>query len=214
MNRTRVKICGITSETQARDVCACGVDAIGLVFHAASPRCVDVDAAARICAAAAPLVTVVGLFVDAPEVTVREVLDRCPLDVLQFHGEEDAAYCSGFGRPYIKAIRMRPDIDIAAVIDEHKTARAFLFDAFQPGVAGGTGTSFDWRRLPELERPWLLAGGLDASNVGEAMEAAAPPAVDVSGGVESAPGIKDTALVRRFMAAVRAADQRMQKDAA
>lgn len=182
------------------------MDAIGLVFYASSPRCVSPQEAAAICRALDPLVTAVGLFVDADEAQVRSTLADCPLDVLQFHGGEDAAYCSQFARPYWKAVRMRPDVDVPGEVAAHAAARAFLLDSYRPGVPGGTGASFAWDRVPAMTRPWMLAGGLNAENVGAAIAQANPPAVDVSGGVESAPGEKDPEKIRHFVAAVRAAD--------
>jgi phosphoribosylanthranilate isomerase len=211
---TRVKICGISTVEQARWVCDSGADALGLVFHAASPRAVEPATAREICAAIDPLLSVVALFVDAPEDAVREVLAQCPIDQLQFHGEESPEYCASFRRPYIKALRMRPGLDVSAAARDYAAARALLLDSYRPGVAGGTGETFDWGRVPELQRPWMLAGGLTPDNVAGAMTRLRPPAVDVSGGVESAPGQKDPALLRRFIAAVRATDERMHEDAA
>jgi phosphoribosylanthranilate isomerase len=199
---------------QARWVCDAGADALGLVFHAASPRAVDLSTARAICAAIDPLMSVVALFVDAPAQRVHEVLGECAIDQLQFHGDESPAYCASFQRPYIKALRMRPGLDVAAAAQQYAAARALLLDSYRPGVAGGTGETFDWGRVPELRRPWLLAGGLTPDNVAAAMTRLRPPAVDVSGGVESAPGQKDPALLRRFLAAVRATDERMHEDAA
>lgn len=214
MPRTRVKICGIRTVEDAVAVAAAGADALGLVFYAPSPRAVDLATAAAICRAADPLLSLVALFVDPRPEAVTAVLERCPVDLLQFHGAEDAAFCEQFRTPYIKALPMRPGLDVAAAVAAHPRARAFLFDAWQPGRAGGTGQTFDWGRLPAVSRPWLLAGGLDADNVGAAIAALHPPAVDVSGGVESAPGRKDAERVRRFIAQVRAADQLEYEDAA
>lgn len=212
--RTRVKICGITDRAQAAAVCEAGADALGLVFYADSPRAVSLEQAAQISAAVAPLVTVVALFVDPPAALVRDVLSACAVDQLQFHGDEDASFCEQFERPYIKALRMRPELDLAAAMAGHPRARSLLFDSYRPGVPGGTGECFDWSRLPALARPWMLAGGLGPDNVGAAISTLRPPAVDVSGGVESAPGIKDPDLVRRFVQAVGEADEQLEKDAA
>jgi phosphoribosylanthranilate isomerase len=212
--RTRVKICGIRS---AGDACAAvdaGADALGLVFYAASARAVDVAAAARICNAVAPLVSIVALFVEPTVQEVERVLAACPVDLLQFHGDEDAPFCEQFQRPYLKALRMRPGLDVGGAMARHPRARAFLFDAWHPEQPGGTGQTFDWQRLPTLDRPWLLAGGLTPDNVGSAITRLRPPAVDFSGGVESAPGQKDRERLRRFMAAVRAADHNECEDAA
>lgn len=206
MTRTRIKICGISDVEQARAVSDAGADALGLVFYPQSPRHVNLERAVEICRAVSPLLTIVGLFVDPKQSAVEEVLARCPIHLLQFHGNENARFCEGFARPYVKALRMRPELDVDAAIADYRSASAFLFDAYTPGVPGGTGSTFDWARLPSLYVPWLLAGGLTAENVGQAMRASAPPAVDVSGGVEVAPGRKDPRLISQFVQAVRAAD--------
>lgn len=211
---TRIKICGVTTPAIAASACAAGADALGLVFYPPSKRAVTAEHSAEIVAAMAPLVTSVGLFVDPTAAEVEAVLAVCSLDCLQFHGCETAAFCSQFQRPYIKAVSMRPDVDIPAVLAEHAGARAFLFDAWREDAPGGTGETFDWRRLPDVQRPWMLAGGLSPDNVGAAIEQLAPPAVDVSGGVENAPGVKDPVRIRRFIDAVRKADQRRHEDAA
>ena len=211
---TRIKICGVTTPAAALAACDAGADALGLVFYAPSRRAVSVAQAVEILAAMPPLVTSVGLFVDPEAPEVEAVLADCALDCLQFHGQENAEFCRQFGRPYIKAVSMRPEVDIEAVLAEHRAARAFLFDAWREDAPGATGETFDWRRLPEIRRPWMLAGGLTADNVGAAIRQLAPPAVDVSGGVESAPGTKDPVRIRQFVAAVREADQRRHEDAA
>lgn len=212
--RTRVKICGISNVEQARAVSESGADALGLVFYDKSPRAVDVATAREICSVAAPLVSIVALFVDAPADTVRAVTRECQVDLLQFHGSERADFCEQFERPYIKALRMTPGLDVAAELRTHPRARAWLFDSYRAGVPGGTGETFDWTRLPSLSQPWLLAGGLNPDNVGAAIRVARPPAVDVSGGVERAPGEKDPDLIRRFIDAVRSADEHLHEDAA
>jgi phosphoribosylanthranilate isomerase len=214
MVRTRVKICGITDGAQARAVSEAGADAMGLVFYPDSPRYVTPERAAEICRDVGPLVTVVGLFVDPNPEWVATVLSTCTLDQLQFHGEEDAGFCEQFARPYIKALRMRPGLDIAAAVAAHPQARAFLLDAYRPGVPGGTGDTFPWERIPPIARPWMLAGGLTPENVSTAIGVANPPAVDVSGGVERAPGEKDPTLIRQFINVVRCADQGMHEETA
>jgi phosphoribosylanthranilate isomerase len=156
----------------------------------------------------------VALFVDPDAAYVERILAACTVDLLQFHGSESDAFCARFRRPWIKAVPMRPGVDVAEAVARHPGARALLFDAWREDMPGGTGETFDWQRLPKLSRPWLLAGGLDAANVGDAVIRLRPPAVDVSGGVESAPGIKDRERMMRFTAAVRAADQRVYEDAA
>ncbi|WOJ95687.1 phosphoribosylanthranilate isomerase [Congregibacter brevis] len=211
---TRVKICGVRSAVMAEQACEAGVDAIGLVFYEKSSRAVTASEAVEVVRGVQALVTTVGLFVDASAEEVTQVLDRCPVDCLQFHGNESAEFCLQFGRPYIKAISMRPQVDIEALLTEHSDARSVLFDAWRPDAPGGTGDTFAWDRLPKLRKPWILAGGLTADNVSKAIEQVGPPAVDVSGGVESAPGIKDPERMRAFVNAVREADKRKHEDAA
>ncbi len=207
MPHTRIKICGITRAEDAKVVADSGADALGLVFYPPSPRCVDLDSAQQIAAHAAPFLTLVGLFVDPEPEQVEAALQRLPLDMLQFHGDESADFCAGFGRPWMKALRVRPELDLAQAAAPYRDARAILLDAYQPGVPGGTGTTFDWELARrELPAPVVLAGGLQPANVGEAVAQLRPAAVDVSGGVESAPGIKDAAAVNAFVRAVREAD--------
>ena len=211
---TRVKICGVRSATMARQACDAGADAIGLVFYSPSSRAVAAHEAREVIKGAQALVTSVGLFVVPSVDDVLRVLDCCPLDCLQFHGSESAAFCEQFGRPYIKAISMRPEVDINALLQEHEGARAVLFDAWRPDAPGGTGDTFAWERIPALSRPWILAGGLTPENVGDAIRQVAPPAVDVSGGVEDTFGEKDPQRMRLFIDAVREADKCKYKDAA
>ena len=207
MTRTRVKICGLTRPQDVESVVEAGADAIGLVFHPASPRAVTPEQAARLCGLLPPFVAAVGLFVDAPEAQIRAILDRVPLDLLQFHGEEPAALCTALGRRWIKAIRMRPGLDLAAQARTYRGAAGLLLDAFDPAVAGGTGQTFDWGRVPrDLGMPIVLAGGLRPENVAEAIRRVQPFAVDVSGGVESAKGIKDPAKISAFLQGVRDGD--------
>lgn len=201
--RVRTKICGITRVEDALVAAQAGVDAIGLVFYAKSPRAVSVLQAQRIVAALPPFVTVVGLFVNASRDEVNAVLSHVPLDVLQFHGDETAAECEGFSRPYFRALRMQPGLDIAALATQYTGAQGVLLDAWVPGMHGGTGERFDWARIPKnLAKPLILAGGLNADNVADAVLQVQPWAVDVSGGVESSPGIKDAEKIRKFLYAV------------
>lgn len=204
---TRIKVCGITRAEDARTVAASGADAIGLVFYAKSPRHVSAEQAAQLVAALPPFVTTVGLFVDADAAFVREVLAAVPLDVLQFHGDETPEYCAQFGRPYLKAIRVRAGVDLLQCAAQFSTARALLLDAYVAGVPGGTGATFDWGLIPrQLPLPVILSGGLDAENVAEAIERVRPYAVDVSSGVEAAKGIKDAAKVAAFVKEVKRVD--------
>jgi len=200
----RSKICGITRVEDALAAVEAGADAIGLVFYAKSPRAVSVQQARAIVAALPPFVTSVGLFVDASRCELGEILDAVPLDLLQFHGDETPDECDHYGRPYIKALRVKPGDDIAAQVARYANARGVLLDTFVPGIPGGTGEAFDWSLVPaQLSKPVILAGGLTAANVAQAIEKVRPFAVDISGGVESAKGIKDATKIHAFMEAVR-----------
>ena len=177
-----------------------GCDAIGLVFYAKSPRWVSLAEAARIVDALPPFVDAVGLFVDAQRSEIEHVLSAVRLDVLQFHGDETPEYCASFGLPYIKAIRVRPGINLVEYAATFRAAKALLLDAYVEGVAGGTGERFDWSLIPvDLPKPVILAGGLNADNVAIAIRQVRPYAVDVSGGVEREKGIKDAEKIAAFM---------------
>jgi len=205
--RTRVKICGITRPEDGAAAAQAGADAIGLVFYAQSPRCVDVSRAQEICRALPPFVSVVALFVDAQREQVEKVLSAVPVDVLQFHGGESAARCTGFSRPYIKAIGMQPGLDLQSVIQSHPEARGFLLDAWQPDSHGGSGIAFDWAQVPtSTGKPLILAGGLTAESVDEAIVQTRPYAVDVSSGVELEKGIKSTDKMQAFIRGVERGD--------
>ncbi len=207
--RTRVKICGLTREQDIAAAVAAGADALGFVFHPSSPRGVSIDAAAALAARVPAFVTVVGLFVDAEPALIDAALRAVPLGLLQFHGQESPAACSGYQRPWIKAIAMREGIDLTAAAADYEGAAALLLDTYDPALAGGTGRRFDWDRVPAALAPRIiLAGGLDASNVAEAIARTRPYAVDVSGGVESAKGIKDQRKINDFMQGVRDGDRR------
>ncbi len=196
----RVKICGITSLADAQLVVDQGVDALGLVFYEPSPRCVTIERARQIASAVGPFVTVVGLFVNPRAEFVREVLAEVPLHLLQFHGDESEDFCRQFQRPYMKALRMRPELDLDAAIEAYPSAAGILLDAYRKGVPGGTGETFDWQRVPQqAPLPIVLAGGLCADNVAQAIAQTQPYGVDVSGGVESAPGCKGAIEVAAFM---------------
>ena len=205
--RTRVKICGITREVDALAAVEHGADAIGLVFYPPSPRHVSVERAAQIAAVLPPFVTTVGLFVNADAETIAEVVNKVGIDLIQFHGNECADYCAQHHRPWIRALRMKDDLDLARSAEQFAAARGLLLDAYRPGVPGGTGETFDWSRIPpELAGSIVLAGGLDAENISEAVRNVRPFAVDVSGGVEAEPGIKDADKIARFMAGVRSGE--------
>lgn len=204
---TRVKICGITRIQDAHAAVQSGAHALGLVFYERSPRHVTVQQAAQLAAAIPPFVTRVGLFVNASAETVRAVLREVTLDVLQFHGEEDAAYCAQFARPYLKALRVRPGLDLLQYAARYQDAQGLLLDAYVEGTHGGTGASFDWALIPQdLPLPVILSGGLDVYNVVQAIAQVRPYAVDVSSGVEAAKGIKDAAKVAAFINEVKQID--------
>ena len=205
--RTRIKICGIREPAHARVAADAGADAIGLVFHPASPRLVDAETAARIATSIPPFVATVGLFVDADAAAVRGVLARVPLDLLQFHGNETPEYCGQFGRPYMKAVAMAAGTDLLEWSRRFSAARALLLDAHVPGTPGGTGQTFDWAAIPrDLPIPIVLSGGLDAANVGRAIREVRPWAVDVSSGVEMSRGLKDPKRIVEFIRNVRRED--------
>ena len=208
MNHTRIKICGITRPEDAQAAVASGADAIGLVFYAKSPRAVTVEQAQRIVAVVPPFVSVVALFVDELADEITRILGSVQIDLIQFHGDEEPEFCRQFGRPWVKALRVRPETNLEEACHTYQNARGVLLDSWQEGVPGGTGRVFDWQLASrELPLPVVLAGGLQADNVGSAIVRVQPAAVDVSGGVEQSPGIKDAGKIRRFVAAVRAADQ-------
>ena len=203
MSRTRVKICGITRIEDGLQAVACGADAIGLNFYPSSPRLVDFEQAGAITSALPPFTKVVGLFVNAAEAEVRAALEAVPLDLLQFHGDEAPEDCEIYGRPYIKSLAMKPGVDVPSHAKRFASASGLLLDSWHRQLRGGSGTSFDWSLIPtELGKPIILAGGLDAQNVAEAIRQVGPFAVDVSGGVESAKGIKDREKIAAFMEAV------------
>ncbi len=199
MVRTRVKVCGVTRPCDAISAIEAGADAVGLVFYAPSPRAVTLEQAAVLCRHIPAFVTITALFVNAEADVVREHVQALPIDLLQFHGDEAVDYCESFQRPYIKALRVRPGLDLNAACNEYRSARALLLDAYRAGVPGGTGETFDWSLIPrDLALPWVLAGGLTAANVAQAITQTGAYAVDVSGGVEAAKGIKDPARIQQF----------------
>ena len=204
--RVRTKICGITRLEDAQAAARAGADAIGLVFYAPSPRAVTPDQAVQAIAGLPPFVTVVGLFVNATREEVLSTLAAVPLDLLQFHGDETPAFCGGFGRPFLKALQVAPQaqpadlINYAAAYAAVPGARGILLDAHAAGLRGGTGRTFNWDVIPPgLALPVVLSGGLSPDNVAEAVRQVRPAAVDVSSGVERAPGIKDHAKIEAFI---------------
>lgn len=199
-HRTRVKMCGITRPEDAIQAVAAGADAIGLVFYPPSPRAVSAEQAAAIVAAVPAFVSVTALFVNASSEEVQSVLDRARIDLLQFHGDENDDFCRQFKRPYIKAIRVRQASDLVASCLRFPSALALLLDSYKPGVPGGTGETFDWSLIPaQLNKPIILAGGLETNNVAHAIQQVKPYALDVSGGIEAEKGIKDPVKIAAFM---------------
>jgi phosphoribosylanthranilate isomerase len=197
--RVKIKICGMT---RGRDVSAAvqaGADALGFVFAPRSKRVLDSDRAAELVAAVPAFVSRVGLFMDQDFESVAAILDQVPLNLLQFHGAEDAAFCRQFGLPYIKAVSMVAGDAVTRAAEEFGDAAALLLDSHSSGGVGGTGKVFDWSLVPECALPLVLAGGLTPGNVRRAVEQVRPWAVDVSSGVESAPGIKSEALMQEFI---------------
>ena len=204
---TAVKICGITRLEDALAAARVGAHAIGLVFYATSPRYIAPVKAGEIIRALPPSITTVGLFVNATADEVRAVLAEAPVELLQFHGEETPEFCRQFGRPYVKAVRMGPGVDLIQYGRNYHDAKALLLDAFVEGLQGGSGITFDWSLIPrDLALPIILSGGLNAENVTEAVRRVRPLAVDVSSGVESAKGVKDASKITAFIKGVRNAD--------
>ncbi|MDT8428166.1 MAG: phosphoribosylanthranilate isomerase [Pseudomonadales bacterium] len=203
MARTRSKICGITRVEDAQQASEAGVDAIGLVFYAASKRVVTLERAQAIQSSLPAFVSTTALFVNPQADAVKTVLAGMHLDLLQFHGDEPADFCRSFKLPYMKAIRVRPGLDVGAEIGRYPDAAAILLDTWDAEQAGGTGLQFDWSVARQCVRASaqkiVLAGGLNAQNVGEAIRQVRPYAVDVSSGVEAAPGIKDSGKIIAFM---------------
>lgn len=205
--RTRVKICGLTRVEDLEAAVSLGVDAVGLVFSPRSPRHLELDQARLLAARIPAFVTLVALFLDPPADMVASVLDAVQPELLQFHGAESPHFCTAFRRRYIKAIAMAQPQRLAAELATHPDASGFVLDSHAPGERGGTGEVFDWKTMPAGRPGLILAGGLDAANVGGAIRARAPFGVDVSSGVESAPGHKSAARMADFIRAVREADQ-------
>ena len=200
MTSVAVKICGITSSAQARMVAAVGADAIGLVLYDKSSRHVDLDLAVEIKNAISEDVVCIALLVNAEEKFVREVISKLSPHFIQFHGDESPNFCHQFNYPFIRAVRMSKELKMAKILSSYKPSGGFLFDAWHADHYGGTGHVFDWNRLPvNLDFPLILAGGLNPDNVSSAVRAVGPAMVDVSGGVESSPGVKDEHKVREFI---------------
>jgi phosphoribosylanthranilate isomerase len=205
MKRTKIKICGLTRAGDVKCAVRCGADAVGFVF-ADSPRRVAVSRAEELAGLVPVSVLRVGLFLDQDAAFIEAVLEAVPLDVLQFHGRESEAQCARYGRPWLKAVAMQDEDSLQRALDDYPGAMGLLLDSHEAGRRGGSGKTFDWSLAHAAGKPLWLAGGLDAGNVGAAMNAVSPFAVDVSSGVEAAPGIKDADKIEAFCAAVRRAD--------
>lgn len=185
-----------------------GADALGFVFYPPSPRHIEISQAREIIAKLPPFVTTVALFVNADRESIAEVIQATKIDLIQFHGNECPDYCAAHGRPWIKAIRMKDDVDLLGASKDYQQASALLLDAYKPGVPGGTGDAFDWQRIPgSMANKIILAGGLSADNVATAIQSVQPYAVDVSGGVEASKGIKDPEKIQQFMRGVELGQQ-------
>lgn len=198
--RIRVKICGFTRKEDARMAAHLGVDAIGLVFYAPSPRYVEIDQAIEIVRVLPAFTSVVALFVDAKPAQIRTVIDNVPIDCLQFHGDESPDDCRGYGKRYIKAVRMQPGLNVHQLATTYNDADGLLLDAYHADAKGGTGFVFDWNLIPsDCTLPIILAGGLNSGNARLAIQTVRPYALDVSSGVESIKGIKDPQKMRAFM---------------
>jgi|SRR5688572_17723573 phosphoribosylanthranilate isomerase len=204
---TAVKICGITRPEDALAAARAGAHAVGLVFYAPSPRHVTPARAAEIIRVLPPFVTTVGLFVDAGAEEVSSTLAEAPVGLLQFHGGETPEFCRQFKRPYVKAVRVKPGVDLLQYARDFYDAKALLLDAYVEGLHGGSGAAFDWSLIPRgLPLPVILSGGLTPENVMDAVRRVRPSAVDVSSGVESARGIKDAQKIAAFIKGVRSGD--------
>lgn len=203
--RTRIKVCGLTRLDDVMSAIDAGVDALGFVFYSESPRSITAMQVADFEGYIPPYVQIVGLFVNATAEDVRQVLSYVKLDILQFHGNESPEQCAAIAneanKRWYKAIQVKDDMDLLAEIQKYKMAgaSAILLDAYHPLLKGGTGHSFDWSRFPKSDIPLILAGGLNAENVKEAILQTTPYAVDVSGGVESSKGIKDNVKIKVFV---------------
>lgn len=212
MAHTRIKICGITRIEDGLAAAQAGADAIGLVFYGKSPRNVTPERARAIADALPPFVTTVALFVDPTVAEVEAAIEAVEPDLLQFHGDESPEFCNGFKRPFLKAVRVRPGLDLIQYAARFAQARGLLLDAYVEGEAGGTGHRFDWGLIPkDLAKPVVLAGGLEPGNAAQAIREVRPWAVDVSSGVEASKGIKDAAKIAAFVEEVKRVDVQLPR---
>ncbi|HHZ70398.1 MAG TPA: phosphoribosylanthranilate isomerase [Methylococcaceae bacterium] len=207
--RTRIKVCGFTDPENAAAAAYHGVDAIGLVFYPPSPRNISLEQGRKVVAALPAFVTTVGLFVDESQAVIERVLSQVSIDLIQFHGDESPAFCRVVGRPYIKAVRMRPETDLMQLADDFFDASALLLDSYHPDLKGGTGHHFDWKLIPEnYPLPIILAGGISVENAQQAIKQARPYALDVSSGVERQKGMKDINKIVELITEVELGDRR------
>ena len=200
--RTQIKVCGITRLEDAIYAAQCGVDAIGLIFYSPSPRNVGSEQAKKIRQILPDTVASVAVVVDPDDELLNQIVEEVKPDFIQFHGNESPARCQQSGLPFLKAFRVRSAALIEQAVGDYSSASAVLLDAYVPDKVGGTGKTFSWDLVPQLEMPIILAGGLDSSNIAQAIQTVNPVAVDVSTGVESSPGIKDNHAVREFVMTV------------
>ena len=207
--RTRIKICGLTREADVDDAIDAGADALGFVLWPQSPRAITLERAAELAARLPPFVTPVLLFVNASPAELRRATEALPQALLQFHGDETPEQCRAAGHPFLRAARMTPGFDLLDFARRFEGATGLLLDAHVDGY-GGSGKVFDWSLIPtDVPVPVVLSGGLSPANVTDGVLRVRPWAVDVSSGVESAKGVKNAALMRRFCKAVRAADRQL-----
>ena len=197
---TKVKFCGITNLQDAISAAELGADALGFVFYPKSPRFISPKNAKEIIKKLPPFISMVGLFVNQSKSEVEEVIKDCPLNLLQFHGDENESFCKQYNLPYIKAITMKSDVDLLKCIQEYNSAKALLLDTFSKVARGGSGEVFDWKMIPpNTLKPIIVAGGLTPENVQTLLEVISPYGVDVSSGIEINKGLKDYKLMKKFI---------------
>ena len=200
---TKVKFCGITNLQDAISAAELGADALGFVFYPKSPRFISPKNAKEIIKKLPPFISMVGLFVNQSKSEVEEVIKDCPLNLLQFHGDENESFCKQYNLPYIKAITMKSDVDLLKCIQEYNSAKALLLDTFSKVARGGSGEVFDWKMIPpNTLKPIIVAGGLTPDNVQTLLEVISPYGVDVSSGIEINKGLKDYKLMKKFILGV------------
>ena len=195
----RVKICGLTRRQDIIDAVKAGADALGFVFSDRSKRVIGAGEAEKLVREVPAFVSRVGLFMDQEAAIIRDVLERVPLSLLQFHGREAPDFCRQFGLPYVKALSIGDERVLNRAEQDYADAAGLLLDSHAPGGPGGTGEVFDWSEIPDIRLPLVLAGGLTPENVGQAVRRVKPWAVDVSSGVEEAPGLKSAAKMQAFI---------------